>query len=75
MIYLAQYEVTDQEQPLSELGKEARQRLVEDVLQLGMVAGPISEPELIDIDGQPWIQVSADVRSAGKLLESVGASS
>lgn len=74
MKYQAQFEVTDQEQPLSELGKEGRQRMTEDILQLGMViSGPISAPVLIDIDGQPWIQLEAEVRDAGQLLESVGA--
>jgi len=72
MIYRAQYEVLDQEQPLSELGKEGRQRMTEEILQQGMIAGPISDPQLIEIDGQPWIQLEAPVRSAGELLDSVG---
>jgi uncharacterized protein involved in type VI secretion and phage assembly len=70
--YRAQYEITDQEQPISALAGEARQRITEDILQLGMVAGPIGEPVLIDVDGSPWLQIEAPVRSAGQLLESVG---
>jgi hypothetical protein len=66
------YEITDQDLPLSALAGEARQRITEDILQLGMVAGPISEPELVDVDGAPWIQLEAPVRDAGVLLESVG---
>jgi hypothetical protein len=70
--YAAMYEITDQEQPLSALAGEARRRITEDILQLGMVAGPISEPELVNVDGAPWIQLEASVRNAGVLLESVG---
>ncbi|WP_159702411.1 hypothetical protein [Arthrobacter sp. 18067] len=73
MIYRAQFEVIDQGKPLSELGTEGRQRITADILQLGMVIeGPISEPKLIDLEGQPWIQLEAEVRDAGQLLESVG---
>jgi hypothetical protein len=70
--YAARYEVTDQDLPLSALAAEARQRITEDILQLGMIAGPISEPVLIDVDGSPWIKLEAVVRDAGVLLESVG---
>jgi hypothetical protein len=66
------YEITDQEQPLSALADEARRRITEDILQLGMVAGPISEFSLVDVDGMSWIQLEAPVRNAGQLLESVG---
>jgi hypothetical protein len=66
------YEITDQEQPLSALADEARRRITEEILQLGMVAGPISEPALMDVDGATWIQLEAPVRDAGQLLESAG---
>jgi len=74
MIYRAQYEVIDQEQPVSALAGEARQRFVEDVLQMGLVLnGPISDPPvLLDLDGVPWLQLEAEIRDAGQLLESVG---
>lgn len=73
MIFVAQYEITDQEQPVSALAPEARQRFTEDLLQLGMVVdGPIGDPVLLDLDGAPWLQVSGEVRNAGQLLESVG---
>ena len=75
MKYQAQYEITDQELPVSALAPEAIQRFTEDVLQLGMVInGPISEPTVIDLDGQPWLQIAGEVREAGQLLESVGIS-
>lgn len=70
--YVAQYEITDQEQPLSKLAEEGRQRMTEDVLQLGLILGPISDPVLLDIDGRPWLQLTGEVRDAGALLESVG---
>lgn len=70
--FIAQYEITDQDQPLSALAEEARQRMTEDVLQLGLILGPISDPVLLDIAGAPWLQLTGDVRDAGALLESVG---
>ncbi|UVF61170.1 hypothetical protein SEA_AOKA_47 [Arthrobacter phage Aoka] len=74
MIYQAQYEITDQDLPVSTLKPEAIQRFTEDVLQLGMVInGPVEDPTLIDFDGIPWLQIRAEVRDAGQLLGSVGA--
>lgn len=73
MIYQAQYEITDQDLPVSTLKPEATERFTEDVLQLGMVInGPIQEPAVVDLDGIPWLQIRAEVRDAGQLLETVG---
>jgi hypothetical protein len=72
MKYQAQYEITDQGLPFQALAVEARQRITEDILQLGMIAGPISEPVLNVDAGTLWIQLEAEVRDAGQLLESVG---
>lgn len=73
MNYLAQYEVLDQDQTLATLTPEATQRFTEDVLQLGFVlGGPISEPRIVQLDGEPWIEIEAKVRSAAKLLNPTG---
>lgn len=68
--YQAQYEILDQECKLSEIKIEARQRIVEDILKLGMILiGEATEPELIEIEGRQWIQLAGQVRDAGQLLD------
>lgn len=75
MRYLGQYEVTDQDQTLQQLEPEAIRRFTEDCLQLGFVlAGPIEPPRVIDVDGTPWIEVAAPIRSAAHLLDGKGSS-
>lgn len=72
MIYSAQYEVADQDLTLAELTPEAIQRFTEDYLRLGFVlAGPIEPPTLICLEGEPWIEVQARVRSASNLLAAI----
>ncbi len=69
MKYRAQYEVLDQDAKVSELKNEARQRLIEDVLKLGMVtAGQASDPEIVEIDGVLWLEIEIEVRDAKQLI-------
>ena len=69
MKYRAQYEILDQDAKLSELKNEARRRLIEDVLKLGMVAvGQSPDPVMIEIDGAPWLEIEIEVRDAKQLI-------
>lgn len=73
LTYRAQFEIIDPGFKLSDLKVEARQRMIEDILKLGMrLIGESTEPQLLELEGRQWIQLEGQVQDAGQLLQGAG---